>query len=476
MQIQTEGVMPQIPDDYEEQKSLADVGLAVDVGTTTVAVSVWSLSTRKCIATVAEQNNQVKYGYDIIRRISYATRPPLTGSAQVVESGPSALHYSIIGQLEKMFTKALALASSKAERGTQLNISRIVITGNTTMLSFVCAVPVDGLAAAPFNPASLFGFTTEWHKVRSGSVSSVCQPLDSPTADMINLYESSVVDESTPVYFPPCIGAFIGADTVCAMLSAGFPSPTSALSQSHTWEAPLKAPLLLADIGTNTEIVLYVPQQEGKPARILCTSAAAGPAFEAANISCGMPSVEGAIDRIEYNGDLVCHVIGEKNARGICGSGLISAGATLLQNKFIDKNGVFQRSVSKLGDGSICIQLTPAVYLSQQDIRNMQLAKSAVKTGLAYMLERSPSVPVFCLAGGFGSHINISDACAIGLIPKTLENRCVNLGNAALAGAAALLFSRALRQKVVDLAKHSIQINLAAVPDFQQRYLSSIDF
>lgn len=476
MQIQTEGIMPDIPEELEEQKSLAEVGLAVDVGTTTVAVSVWSISTRKCIATVAEKNNQVRYGYDIIRRISYALRPPLSGSSQVVETGPSALHYAIICQLEHLFTKALSAASAKSPRGTQLDVSRIVITGNTTMLSFVCAIPVDGLAAAPFAPASLFGFTTEWDDVRQGTVSQNCTTLDSPTPDMLSVFSSSVINSSTLVYFPPCIGAFIGADTVCAMLSAGFPSPVPSKGSALAWEAPVKAPLLLADIGTNTEIALYIPETDDKPAKILCTSAAAGPAFEAANISCGMSSVDGAIDKIDYNGDLVCHVIGEGHAKGVCGSGLISAGATLFRNKYIDKGGVIQKSVSKLGDGQICIQLTPAVYLSQQDIRNMQLAKSAVKTGLAYMLERSPSLPVFCLAGGFGSHINVSDACEIGLIPTELEKRCVHLGNAALAGASALLFSKALRQKVIDIAKHSFQINLAAVPDFQQRYLGSIDF
>lgn len=475
MQIETEGVMPELPEDLDPVKNtFSEAGIAVDVGTTTIAVSVWSLSQRKCLATVAEKNSQMRYGYDVIRRISFATRPPLTGSSQVVESGPSALHYAVISQLERMFSLALTQASQKAGRGIQLDVTRVVITGNTTMLSFICAFPVDGLAAAPFTPASRFGFTTSWDDVRHGTVSEKCTKLDSPTPQMLQVFSSSILNPSVPVYFPPCVGAFIGADTVCAMLSAGFPSPSA--STASSWEAPVKAPLLLADIGTNTEIALYIPSSEDKPARILCTSAAAGPAFEAANISCGMSSTDGAIDRVIYNGNLDVHVIGEGSAKGICGSGLISAGAVLFRNRYIDKAGVIQKSVSKLGDGSICIQLTPAVYLSQQDIRNMQLAKSAVFTGLKYMLERSSNLPVFCLAGGFGSHVDVSDACTIGLIPKELENRCVHLGNAALAGAAAMLFSKALRQKAIDIAKHSVQINLAAVPDFQQRYLDSIEF
>ena len=118
----------------------------------------------------------------------------------------------------------------------------------------------------------------------------------------------------------------------------------------------------------------------------------------------------------------------------------------------------------------------PAVYLSQQDIRNLQLAKSAVYAGLRYMLERSPDVPLFCIAGGFGSHLDMEDSCTIGLIPNELKNRCVPLGNAALAGASAMLFSKTLRKKAMEIKNHSIQINLAAVPEFQERYISSIEF
>ncbi|WP_147613772.1 ASKHA domain-containing protein [Treponema pectinovorum] len=475
MRIQTDGLIPEIPESLDEDVStLAEVGIAVDVGTTTVAVNVWSLATRRLLATVAEKNSQMRYGFDVIKRITFATRPPLTGSSQVVESGPSALHYAIVAQLEKMFSQAMVQASTKADRGIRLEVSKIVITGNTTMLSFVCAFPVDSLAVAPFTPPSHFGFVSSWHEVRTGQVNEKCSHLDLPTPEILHLFSSSVINKNTSVYFPPCIGAFIGADTVCAMLSAGF----SALNgEKHTaFEYPLDVPLLITDIGTNTEIALYIPSTDSKKSKILCTSAAAGPAFEAANISCGMSSVDGAIDKVFYNGNLECSVIGGGCAKGICGSGLISAGAVLYKNNFIDSSGVIQKSISKLGDGTNCIQLTPAVYLSQSDIRNMQLAKSAVFTGLSYMIERSPSLPVLCLAGSFGSNLDMQEASAIGLIPSSLEKRCVSLGNAALAGASALLFSKTLRNKALALAKNSIQINLAAVPDFQQRYLSSIDF
>lgn len=476
-------MLPFIPEKPDSERAFSDVGIAVDAGTTTIAVSVWTLGTRECLATAAEKNAQARYGHDIIKRISFATRPPLAGSAAVLESGPSALHYTIIAQLERLFSQAVLSAQSKMPRGFQPRVKRIVIAGNTTMLSFICAFPVDGLGTAPFSAASLFGFAAKWGDVRSGTCSHLCQTLDVATPELLQKFEASAIRAETPVYFPPCIGAFIGADTVCAMLAAEFPIPGS--KSAELTDEGAKNPLLLADIGTNCEIVLYIPENtaENKAAKILCTSAAAGPAFEAANIACGISSVSGAIDKIERidgNGNLVCHVIGGARAIGICGSGLVSAIALLLKNKYIDENGVLQKAVSRLGDGAHCIQLTPAVYISQQDIRNLQLAKAAVKTGIAYMIERAShtfsQIPAFYIAGGFGARIDMNDAQTIGLIPKELGESCRQLGNAALFGAASLLFSKTLRHKAVEIAKKSYQINLAAVPEFQKRYLNSINF
>ncbi len=474
MEIDTDEIMTELPEDFDTNQTSMDVGIAVDVGTSTVAVSVWSLTKRKCLLTVSERNCQIRYGHDVIRRIAFAIRPPLTGSSQVVESGPSALHYSIITQVESLIDNSVKKLIT--ENDCEVHVRKIVITGNTTMLSFVCALPVDGLAAAPFNPASLFGFTARWDDVRKGTVNDKCVSLDPPTADILQVFSGSLLDDDIPVYFPPCVGSFIGADAVCAMLSAGFPVPSARKGSSLSWEAPVKAPLLLVDFGTNTELALYIPGKNGEAGKILCTNAAAGPALEGANISCGYCSIDGAVDGIEYKGNLKCHVIGGGKAKGICGSGLVSAVAELYKNKFIDDDGVIQKAVSKLGDGSICIQLTPAVYISQQDIRNVQLAKSAVFTGISYMIERTSSLPVLCIAGSQGAHFDITEACSIGLIPKELESRCVHLGNAALAGASALLFSKALREKATAIARNAYQLNLAAVPGFQQTYLNSIGF
>ncbi len=477
MQIETGGILPDIPEiQAEENVSPAEVGISVDVGTTTLVVKVWNISDRRCLATVAEKNKQIRYGTDVVRRISYASRNASIGSNQNAEPGSVVLHYAIITQLEELFKKALSVAANGLPRGIRPSVSMIVITGNTVMLSFVCAVSVDGLASAPFVPESLFDFTIPWDDVRAGRCGARGKSLGTPSAEYLEVFRSSVIPPVTPVYFPPCIGPFIGADTVCAMIAAGFPIPGEP-ADLKPWEAPIKAPRLLADIGTNSELALYIPDEEGKPGKILCTSGAAGPAFEAANISCGMSAVKGAIEDVScVNDKISCKIIGGTEARGICGSGLVSAVAAFLRCGWIDSQGVIRKGSSELGDGMPCIQLTPAVYISQQDVRNLQLAKSAVRTGLLYMMEKSPTLPVFCLAGGFGSRLNIGNAERIGLIPKELHNRCVQLGNGALAGASALLFSATLRKKATALASHSYQMNMAAIPGFQSRFLSSIDF
>ena len=449
MERLTHGGLPPIPEP-PEACSPAHVGIAVDVGTTTVVVSAWAIGTRTMLATAAEQNRQARFGGDVISRIAFAA----------AGDGLSVLHGTIVAQLESLFARVLRTAQAAMPRGISPAVTGIVLTGNTAMLSLLCGVPVNGLAAAPFTPASLFDLTTCWGDIRSGTVGG-----GRGTKTSLTTLAASVIDGGTPVYVPPCVGAFVGADTVCAMLAAGFPVPGECAA----------APQLLADIGTNSEIALYVPDTPRLSSRILCTAAAAGPAFEAANISCGMGAADGAIDSVSFaDGRLCCHVIGGRNPRGICGSGVVSAVAALREGGWIDQSGAMQEGFIQRDDGTRAVPLAPAVYFSQQDVRNVQLAKAAVRTGLQYMVGQSPSLPALSLAGAFGTNLPLDAATGIGLIPPELADRTVPVGNAALAGASALLFSPLLRQKCTLLAQKSYQINLAAVPDFQARFVDAL--
>ena len=445
MKIITEGSLPEIPEPISEH-SPSEVALAVDVGTTTIAVVAWSLSSRKILSVVAEKNAQAKYGADVINRIECAMKLP---------SGEKILHDCLMKQLEKMFASALSLSSQKMPRGFRPHVKKIVVTGNSTMLSFAAGVSVEGLAAVPFTLASKFDFSVAWKE--------------------LFISNASVIPSDAEVYFPPVVGAFIGADTVCAMLAAGF-------------DLEAENPCLLADIGTNSEMALFVPASSSSPARILCTSAAAGPAFEAANISCGMPSVNGAVDKVEIDGGKISvRTIGNAPAKGVCGSGLISSVSEFLRNGMVDSHGTIEEKKDGLGGDSLGskIDLTESVSISQNDIRNLQLAKSAVKTGLDHLLSRFESLSAkkisgqkmrFFLAGGFGSRIDLDESVRIGLLPSSLLGDVSQIGNAALFGASALLFSEKLKEKARLLAKKSTQINLAAVPDFQQKFLGNIDF
>jgi len=444
MKIITEGNLPKIPESLDESLySPFDIGISVDIGTTTIVVTSWSLSNRNILSIVAEKNLQYKYGTDVINRINAAIK---------LENGQKQLHDTIINQLEKMFSAALSISSQKLMRGFRPSVSKIVITGNTTMLSFVANLSVEKMSSMPFEPASKFDFEIEWGKLSNSKI--------------------SVIPSDTKVYFPPIVSAFIGADTVCALLCVDFSFDD-------------ENPILMADIGTNSEIALFLPKTENSDSKILCTAAAAGPAFEAANISFGMPAISGAIDKIKIeNDEIVVNTIENTLAKGICGSGLISSISAFLENDFIDKDGRIKDEF----EGKI--DLTNTISINQNDIRNFQLAKSAVKTGIEYLIDKINFInnkklylsnellekTDFILAGGFGSKIDLEESSKIGLIPRNLIFRTKQIGNAALFGAAALLFSEKLKKKAKKIAEKAIQINLAAIPDFQNRFLTNLSF
>ncbi|MDE5797465.1 MAG: hypothetical protein K2H73_00340, partial [Treponemataceae bacterium] len=186
----THGALPPIPDP-PEACSPAHVGIAVDLGTTTVVVSAWAAGTRTMLATVAEQNRQARFGGDVISRIAFAT----------AGDGLSVLHGTIVAQLESLFARVLRTAQAAMPRGISPAVTGIVLTGNTAMLSLLCGVPVNGLAAAPFTPASLFDLTTCWGDVRSGTVGG-----GRGTKNSLTTIATSVIDGGTPVYVPPCVG------------------------------------------------------------------------------------------------------------------------------------------------------------------------------------------------------------------------------------------------------------------------------
>ncbi|MDD3212443.1 MAG: ASKHA domain-containing protein [Eubacteriales bacterium] len=294
----------------------------------------------------------------------------------------------------------------------------LTVAGNTTMLYLLTGRNPKTLAVSPFMPDCLFGMV---------------EPIG-----------------GIPAYLPPCSGAFMGADLTCAALSAGFDGET----------------VLLMDIGTNGELMLW------HGGRLFAASASAGPVFEGGEISRGLGGVVGAIDKVWVeNGGLGSRVIGGGKAEGICGSGIIDAVAALLRLGRIDKTGMADAPRLPIRDG---------VAITAADVRAVQLAKAAIAAGVQTLLSAAGITPrdvkQLILAGGFGSHLSVPSAAAIGLIPAALAGKAKAVGNASLAGAAALLLDTRLRERAARIAGQVELVPLGGSAAFEERFLAAMDF
>ena len=296
-----------------------------------------------------------------------------------------------------------------------VKIEKYVITGNTTMLHLLTGKDVKGMSCAPYTPESLFG---QWYG---------------------------------EMYLPRCISAFVGADITCAILASGMLARKTSL---------------LVDIGTNGEMVLW---HEGK---LLCCSAAAGPAFEGAEISQGMLAESGAINKVYLeNGKVRYTTIGDARAQGICGSGLVDAIAVMLEKGVLDDTGYLEEPF-EIGDSN--------VYIAPEDVRQVQLAKAAIRAGIETLLHESgcayEEIDCFYIAGGFGSYIDREQGAAIGLIPRALLSKVKIIGNGAGAGASMILQSRECLEESQRIAEKAVSLQLADSAYFAEKYVEQMMF
>lgn len=251
----------------------------------------------------------------------------------------------------------------------------------------------------------------------------------------------------------PNIAGFVGGDTVGCMVATRFDT--------------LEDLTLMIDIGTNGEMVL------GNRHRRVACSTAAGPAFEGAKISCGMRGTEGAVDHVWLeNGEIRFHVLGDGEAVGLCGSGLLDLIAVLLDSGRVDESGYLEDGIYRLGD--------TAVTLTQKDVREVQLAKAAIRAGIQLLAGHLGvdvgDIQKVYLAGAFGNYLNPASACRIGMIPPVLESRITPIGNAAGEGAKACALSRAEFEYSKRLAEHTEFLELASLPEFQDSYVDALEF
>jgi uncharacterized 2Fe-2S/4Fe-4S cluster protein (DUF4445 family) len=393
------------------------LGVAVDVGTTTLVAQLLDLTTSRVMAVRTALNAQARYGADVMSRVEYACgegEERLLALTQLIRS-------QIAGLIDQL------LFSSRARRD---EIRDIVLVGNTVMHHLFCGLDVEPLSHYPFEP----------HDAGLQKFSAIDLGWN--------------LNPRATIRFLPCLGGFVGSDVLAGVLA-------TRLSESEELRA-------LVDLGTNGEIVV------GNSARLLCASTAAGPAFEGARISMGMRAATGAISQVTIeNRRLACHVLGNTAPQGLCGSGLVDAVAAGLDLEIIQPSGRF-------ADGRKEWPLAPPVLLTQGDIRELQLAKGAIAGGFRILLARLGAslddVKRLYLAGAFGNYITRSSAQRIGLIALPIE-RVSPAGNTALLGAKLALFPPAGEDGSYTRLRQNIQhVPLNADPQFQDMYVEGLAF
>ncbi len=384
-------------------------GAAVDIGTTTLAAALYD-TTGTRLAAAGRPNPQAHWGADVISRIQASMSGERESLARAVTSA--------INELLIELSRKSGIPVS--------DIDGMVITGNTAMLYLLTATPPDALSRAPFIADRLFG-------------------------ELVPARELGL-DCGAEVYLVRCMSAFVGADITSALLASGI------CRQDGT--------RMLIDIGTNGEMAIW------HNGRLYCCSTAAGPAFEGAGLSMGMPGEVGAVDHVTLDGDrLAAHVIGDVTPRGICGSGIVDALACLMLTEQLDESGLLDDDPT---------DIAPPVSLTQKDIRMVQLAKSAIHAGLCTLVENVKldwdDIAGLSIAGGFGSYLNLESAAKIGLLVPELLDRTIVIGNAALGGASMLLLDRGLRAESEKLARSSETVDLSSNPVFTNYYTEGMLF
>ena len=438
-------------------------GAAVDIGSTTIALYLCNLRTGEILAAESEMNPQIVYGEDVMSRIQYTIEHA---------DGLEKLHKAIIATLNKLLKQAVKTANKKisetagfdtvekSTRPTQPagitldDLLEMVLVGNSTMHHLVLNLPPKDLGLAPFVPA-------------------IHESVDVKAREL-GLH----INPSGNVHVLPTIASFVGADT-SGMILAEEPH-----KQDENW--------LLIDVGTNAELVF------GNRKRLVCTSTPTGPALEGAHVEYGMRAAPGAIERVyidEKTLEPKYKIVGEEEwntgkAKGICGSAIIDAVAELFRAEIVDSRGKFRKELksTRVREGEAGWEYVIAwaeetsigrdIPITQQDVRQIQLAKAALFVAARTLLKRSnlQSPDKIILAGGFGSYIDKEKAMLIGLIPDCELKNVYAVGNAAGDGARIALLNIEKRNEIDSVTRKVERFELPTDPEFQNQFMMATSF
>jgi len=415
-------------------------GFAADLGTTTIAIYLCDKQTGDVIVSISIKNPQSLYGDDVMSRI---------GAINGQEKNLKHLQGLVVKSIEWGMNKLMKSSGTKPAE-----ISDMVVVGNPTMIHILTGVDPAPIGVYPYQPA--------FYKTQSY-----------PSGDL-GFFLSDI-----SLRILPQVSGFIGGDILGASLAVDLETqPTGTL---------------LIDLSTNGELML-----KGKN-RLYATSCATGPAFEGASLSCGMQAIPGAIDKVTLTDNLdfpECSVIHTESSpdikpSGICGSGVISAVSQLIRKKILEPGGAFKKELNQLAlkhdeTGKMYYQLVPEdnaqsgkpIYISQKDIRSVQLGKSALFTGIDFLLREAglKTPEKIIIAGAFGSFLNKHDMITLGMIPDIAPERIEIAGNSAGAGAIMVLCDQTALDKSKLMANSLTVIDLASNQDFQNLFVQNLSF
>lgn len=407
-------------------------GAVVDIGTTTLVASIVDLNDGSEIGTASALNPQAVHAQDVLSRIKFSSE----------SDGLQTMYSGVIKEINNLLKEIAGVASINKE-----NIYEVVFSGNTCMLHLASNINPQSLGKYPYTPEI------------SG-------------AAYLNAAEHNIgISPFGIIYLPPIISAYIGADITSGILA----------SQLHH----KKGITLFVDIGTNGEMAI------ASDGNISATSTAAGPAFEGMNITHGMRAGLGAIEffEVDKQGNISVKVIGTKKASGICGSGLLDVVGELVAHGIINNNGKFvdtgglptaleKRLVKH--DGKWVFEITEDVFLSQKDVRQVQLAKGAVRAGIEFLLEskgvKASDVDKVLIAGSFGYHLRAKSLINIGLLPNEFDGKVEFIGNTSKSGGQAFLLNQTYRNELEESTSRVEVLELANYKDFDKVFVKCLNF
>ncbi|MBI3537080.1 MAG: DUF4445 domain-containing protein [Chloroflexi bacterium] len=424
-------------------------GLSLDIGTTTVVGAIVDLNTGTVVAVKSALNSQAPMGADVISRVSHT---------MMNADGLEVLQSRIIGTINALLDELLAISAIVRE-----NIYECVAVGNATMLHILLGIDPEPISVAPFIPTILESVTLPARDL---------SPHPSPKGEGAGVRLHSDARVSTL----PHLGAYVGADIVAGILATGL---------ARNKDEKIR---LFIDVGTNGEIVL------GSVKRTCATAAPAGPAFEGAQIKCGMRASNGAIEGVRISDDVELQTIGNVSPIGICGSGLVDAVAELVKCGLVDKSGklllrdearargIAEKLIARLVEenGVRAFLLAENIVLTQPDIRALQFAKGAISAGvqvlMQYMSVTEKDLHEVLLAGSFGSYINPASARLIGLVPWIDVEKIVAVGNSAGEGAKIALVNYREREAAKRIPEYIEYVELSGRAEFNDIFTEALGF